>query len=57
MNHVESARALICPNCACHLVGVENEKGVLRITCKRCRARINSKMLNPKIYVMRIIAP
>lgn len=45
---------LCCPNCTRHLCGILDKSGGLKIICNRCGARIYSKPIGIRTYLIKI---
>lgn len=45
---------LFCPNCGSKVVGYKSDDGAVRITCKKCRVAIFSKLKTPKELAIRV---
>lgn len=48
---------MFCPNCGQKVMGYKGEDGGIRITCKKCRSVIFSKLHSKKEVKMRVINP
>lgn len=46
---------LFCPNCGQKIKGNKEDDGSLRITCKKCKSIIFSKIHNRKEVMMKVI--
>lgn len=48
---------MFCPNCGQKVLAYKGEDGGIRITCKKCRSVIFSKLHSKKEMKMRVINP